>query len=379
MSGKRLVNAYKNVDKNKSYSLKEAIALVKANAVAKFDETIDLAINLGVDPKYADQMVRGVCGLPHGNGKTVRVAVLAQGEKADEAKAAGADIVGAENLVDSILAGKIDFDRCIATPDMMGLAGRVARVLGPKGLMPNPKLGTVTADVANAVKKAKAGEVQFRVEKNGIVHAGIAKASFSEDKIYDNAKMFIETILKAKPQTLKGTYLKKISLSDRDTVIGLAASGRTPYVIGALEYANSIGCHTAAISCNSDSEIGRVASLAIEILVGPEVLTGSTRLKAGTAQKLVLNMISTATMVSIGKCYENLMVDVMQSNEKLHVRAQNIVMEATGVTRAKASDILEKAGGSAKKAIVMILDSCSALEAENRLAAANGHIRAVLC
>ena len=208
MTGKRLVNAYKNVDKNKSYSLKEAVALVKANAGAKFDETIDLAINLGVDPKYADQMVRGVCGLPHGNGKTVRVAVMAQGEKADEAKAAGADIVGAENLVDSILAGKIEFDRCIATPDMMGLAGRVARVLGPKGLMPNPKLGTVTTDVANAVKKAKAGEVQFRVEKNGI-----AKASFSEDKIYDNAKTFIETILKAKPQSLKGTYLKKISIS----------------------------------------------------------------------------------------------------------------------------------------------------------------------
>ena len=213
MTGKRLVNAYKNVDKNKSYSLKEAVALVKANAGAKFDETIDLAINLGVDPKYADQMVRGVCALPNGSGKKVRVAVMAQGEKADEAKAAGADIVGAENLVDSILAGKIEFDRCIATPDMMGLAGRVARVLGPKGLMPNPKLGTVTTDVANAVKKAKAGEVQFRVEKNGIVHAGIAKASFSEDKIYDNAKTFIETILKAKPQSLKGTYLKKISRS----------------------------------------------------------------------------------------------------------------------------------------------------------------------
>jgi large subunit ribosomal protein L1 len=163
-------------------------------------------------------MVRGVCQLPHGNGKKVRVAVFAQGEKADEAKAAGADIVGAENLVDSILAGKIEFDRCIATPDMMGMAGRVARVLGPKGLMPNPKLGTVTADVANAVQKAKAGEVQYRVEKNGIVHAGIAKASFSEDKIYDNAKMFIETIIKAKPQTLKGTYLKKISISSTQGV-----------------------------------------------------------------------------------------------------------------------------------------------------------------
>ena len=213
MSGKRLVNAYKTLDKNQEYSLKEAVKIVKENAKAKFDETIDLAINLGVDPKHADQMIRGVCQLPHGNGKTVRVAVFAQGEKADEAKAAGADIIGAENLVDSILAGKIDFDRCIATPDMMGMDGRVARVLGPKGLMPNPKLGTVTADVATAVKNAKAGEVQYRVEKNGIVHAGVAKASFSEDKIYDNAKLFIETIIKAKPATLKGTYLKKISIS----------------------------------------------------------------------------------------------------------------------------------------------------------------------
>ena len=158
-------------------------------------------------------MIRGVCQLPHGNGKTVRVAVFAKDAKADEAKAAGADVVGAENLVDSILSGKIDFDRCIATPDMMGLAGRVARVLGPKGLMPNPKLGTVTADVATAVKNAKAGEVQYRVEKNGIVHAGIAKASFSDDQIYDNAKLFIETIIKAKPASLKGTYLKKISMS----------------------------------------------------------------------------------------------------------------------------------------------------------------------
>ena len=213
MSGKRLVNAYKNFDKNQVFSLKEAIELVKQNATAKFDETIDLAINLGVDPKHADQMIRGVCQLPHGNGKTVRVAVFAKDAKADEAKAAGADIVGAENLVDSILAGKIDFDRCIATPDMMGLAGRVARVLGPKGLMPNPKLGTVTADVATAVKNAKAGEVQYRVEKNGIVHAGVAKASFSADQIYDNAKLFIETIMKAKPASLKGTYLKKISIS----------------------------------------------------------------------------------------------------------------------------------------------------------------------
>ncbi len=211
--GKRIVNAYKSVDKNQAYALNEAVKIVKANATAKFDETIDIAVNLGVDPKYADQMVRGVCSLPHGTGKTVRVAVFAQGEKADEAKAAGADVVGAENLVDSILSGKVDFDRCIATPDMMGMAGRVARVLGPKGLMPNPKLGTVTADVAGAVKKAKAGEVQYRVEKNGIVHAGIGKASFSEDQLYENAKAFIDAIIKAKPSGAKGTYMKKVSLS----------------------------------------------------------------------------------------------------------------------------------------------------------------------
>ena len=211
--GKRIVNAYKNLDKDQAYSLKDAVKIVKENAKAKFDETIDIAINLGVDPKYADQMVRGVCALPHGTGKTVRVAVLAQGEKADQAKAAGADVVGAENLIDSILAGKIDFDRMIATPDMMGMAGKVARVLGPKGLMPNPKLGTVTADVEAAVKKAKAGEVQYRVEKNGIVHAGIGKASFSEDQIYENSKAFIDAIIKAKPTGAKGTYMKKVSLS----------------------------------------------------------------------------------------------------------------------------------------------------------------------
>ena len=211
--GKRIVNAYKAVNKDQAYALNEAVKIVKANATAKFDETIDIAVNLGVDPKYADQMVRGVCSLPHGTGKTVRVAVFAQGEKADEAKAAGADIVGAENLVDSILSGKVDFDRCIATPDMMGMAGRVARVLGPKGLMPIPKLGTVTADVAEAVKKAKAGEVQYRVEKNGIVHAGIGKASFSEEQIFENAKAFIDAIIKAKPSGAKGTYMKKISLS----------------------------------------------------------------------------------------------------------------------------------------------------------------------
>ena len=213
MSGKRIVNAYKTVDKNQAYALKEAVKIVKENATAKFDETIDIAVNLGVDPKYADQMVRGVCSLPHGTGKTVRVAVLAQGEKADQAKAAGADIVGAESLIDAILSGKVDFDRCIATPDMMGMAGKVARILGPKGLMPNPKLGTVTTDVENAVKKAKAGEVQYRVEKNGIVHAGVGKASFTEEQLYENTKAFIDAIMKAKPAGAKGTYLKKISLS----------------------------------------------------------------------------------------------------------------------------------------------------------------------
>lgn len=213
MSGKRIVNAYKTVDKNQAYALKEAVKIVKENATAKFDETIDIVVNLGVDPKYAYQMVRGVCSLPHGTGKTVRVAVLAQGEKADKAKAAGADIVGAESLIDSILSGKVDFDRCIATPDMMGMAGKVARILGPKGLMPNPKLGTVTTDVENAVKKAKAGEVQYRVEKNGIVHAGVGKASFTEEQLYENTKAFIDAIMKAKPAGAKGTYLKKISLS----------------------------------------------------------------------------------------------------------------------------------------------------------------------
>ena len=201
------------VEPGKVLKVDEAAALLKEITFTKFDASVDIDVRLGVDPRKANQMVRGVVTLPHGTGKTVRVAVFAQGEKADEAKAAGADIVGAENLVDSILAGKVDFDRCIATPDMMGMAGRVARVLGPKGLMPNPKLGTVTTDVAGAVKKAKAGEVQYRVEKNGIVHAGIGKASFSEQQIVENAKAFIDAIIKAKPAGAKGTYMKKISLS----------------------------------------------------------------------------------------------------------------------------------------------------------------------
>ena len=213
MSGKRLVNAYKTLDKNQEYSLKEAVKIVKENAKAKFDETIDLAINLGVDPKHADQMIRGVCQLPHGNGKTVRVAVFAQGEKADEAKAAGADVIGAENLVDSILAGKIDFDRCIATPDMMGMAGRVARVLGPKGLMPNPKTGTVTLDVAKAVKDAKAGKVEYRADKQGMIHCPIGKIQFAEDDLIKNYATLADAIIKAKPASAKGTFVKSIYLS----------------------------------------------------------------------------------------------------------------------------------------------------------------------
>ena len=211
--GKKYKASAAMIDRTKAYDPGEAIKLVCETSKAKFDETIELHIRLGVDSRHADQQVRGAVVLPNGTGKTVRVAVLAQGEKADEAKAAGADVVGAENLIDSILAGKIDFDRCIATPDMMGLAGRVARVLGPKGLMPNPKLGTVTMDVAGAVKKAKAGEVQYRAEKTGIVHAGVGKVSFSEEAIYENAKALIDAVIKAKPSGAKGTYLKKISIS----------------------------------------------------------------------------------------------------------------------------------------------------------------------
>lgn len=210
---KRIKNAYSSFDRESLYNLDEAVKLVAANATAKFDETIEVCINLGVDPKHADQLVRGVCQLPNGNGKKVRVAVFAKGDKADEAKAAGADIVGEEDLMNAILGGKLDFDRCIATPDMMGVVGRVARVLGPKGMMPNPKLGTVTADVKTAITNAKAGEVQFRVEKNGIVHAGIAKASFGADKILENAKVFISQIIKAKPTGVKGTYLQKIAIT----------------------------------------------------------------------------------------------------------------------------------------------------------------------
>jgi len=211
--GKRLKAAYAEIDRNKFYTLADAVKLIKGRAVAKFDETIEIALNLGVDPRHADQMVRGVVELPHGTGKTVRVAVFAKGDKAEEARKAGADLVGAEDLAEQIQAGQMDFDRCIATPDMMGVVGRLGKVLGPRGLMPNPKLGTVTANVVEAVRAAKAGQVQFRVEKAGIVHAGIGKASFGEDKLVDNVRAFLDAITKNKPAGAKGTYLKKVSLS----------------------------------------------------------------------------------------------------------------------------------------------------------------------
>jgi large subunit ribosomal protein L1 len=211
--GKRLKAAYAEVNRDKFYTLAEAVALVKSNAKSKFDETIEIALNLGVDPRHADQMVRGVIELPHGTGKTVRVAVFAKGDKAEEAKKAGADIVGAEDLFEAVNGGTMDFDRCIATPDMMGLVGRLGKVLGPRGLMPNPKLGTVTTNVVEAVRAAKAGQVQFRVEKAGIIHAGIGKASFDEAKLVENIRAFVDAIIKAKPQGAKGTYLKKVSLS----------------------------------------------------------------------------------------------------------------------------------------------------------------------
>jgi large subunit ribosomal protein L1 len=211
--GKRHKAGLAAVDRETSYTVVDAVKLVKANAKAKFDETVEVAMNLGVDPKHADQMVRGVVALPHGTGKTMRVAVFAKGDKAKEALDAGADLVGAEDLADKITAGEMNFDRVIATPDMMGVVGRLGKVLGPRGLMPNPKLGTVTADVKNAVKNAKAGEVQFRVEKAGIVHAGIGKASFSAEALQANVKAFVDAILKAKPAGSKGNYIRKISVS----------------------------------------------------------------------------------------------------------------------------------------------------------------------
>ncbi len=211
--GKRMKAVSTSFDREKAYSLDEAIKLVKSNAKAKFDETVEIAMNLGIDPRHADQMVRGVVGLPAGTGKTLRVGVFARGAKAEEAKAAGADVVGADDLAALVQEGKIEFDRCIATPDMMGLVGRLGKVLGPRGLMPNPRLGTVTMDVKGAVEAAKAGQVEFRAEKAGIVHAGIGKASFAPDALLSNARAFIDAIQKARPTGAKGTYVKKVSLS----------------------------------------------------------------------------------------------------------------------------------------------------------------------
>jgi large subunit ribosomal protein L1 len=213
MAGKRLKGLLATVDRDRAYPLEDAIRMVKSNAKAKFDETIEIAMNLGIDPRHADQMVRGMVGLPNGTGKTVRIGVFARGAKAEEALAAGADVVGADDLAAAVQEGKIDFDRCIATPDMMALVGRLGKVLGPRGLMPNPKLGTVTMDVKGAVSAAKAGQVEFRAEKAGIIHAGIGKASFDEGKLVENARAFIDAIQRAKPSGAKGTYLKKVSLS----------------------------------------------------------------------------------------------------------------------------------------------------------------------
>ena len=210
---KRIKAARVGIDRTKLYPLTEAIAMVKSRANAKFDETIEVAMNLGVDPRHADQMVRGVCVLPNGSGRTLRVGVFARGAKADEARAAGADVVGAEDLVEIVQGGTINFDRCIATPDMMPLVGRLGKVLGPRGMMPNPKVGTVTMDIASAVAASKGGSVEFRVEKAGIVHAGIGKASFDADKLVENIKAFVDSVAKARPTGSKGTYLQRMAVS----------------------------------------------------------------------------------------------------------------------------------------------------------------------
>ncbi|SFF15846.1 LSU ribosomal protein L1P [Sulfitobacter brevis] len=211
--GKRTKSAREAFAGKENISLEEAVKLIKGNSNVKFDETIEIAMNLGVDPRHADQMVRGVVGLPNGTGKTMRVAVFARGAKAEEAEKAGADIVGAEDLMESIQSGKIDFDRCIATPDMMPIVGRLGKVLGPRNLMPNPKVGTVTMDIKEAVEAAKGGEVQFKAEKGGVVHAGVGKLSFDEAKLVENIRAFVGAVAKAKPSGSKGTYLKKINLS----------------------------------------------------------------------------------------------------------------------------------------------------------------------
>jgi len=213
MEGKRLREAKKSIDREKLYALEHAVKLVKERAKAKFDETIEISMNLGVDPRHADQMVRGVCSLPNGTGRTVRVAVFARGAKADEARAAGADVVGAEELVAEVQGGAINFDKCIATPDMMPLVGRLGKILGPRGMMPNPKVGTVTMDVVEAIRGAKGGSVEFRVEKAGIVHAGIGKASFSQEALVQNVKAFADAVVKSKPAGAKGTYVRRVALS----------------------------------------------------------------------------------------------------------------------------------------------------------------------
>lgn len=213
MAGKRIKQAAEGIDRNHLYGLSEAIAMIKDRANAKFDETIEVAMNLGVDPRHADQMVRGVVNLPNGTGRTVRVAVFAKDDKAEEAKAAGADIVGSDDLMAEIQSGKIDFDRCIATPDMMGIVGRLGKVLGPRNLMPNPRTGTVTMDIADAVKAAKGGAVDFRAEKSGIVHAGVGKVSFDSAKLEENIKSFADAVQKAKPTGAKGTYVRRVAIS----------------------------------------------------------------------------------------------------------------------------------------------------------------------
>jgi large subunit ribosomal protein L1 len=211
--GKRVLKTREGIDRAKLYPLDEAVKMIKARANAKFDETVEIAMNLGVDPRHADQMVRGVVSLPNGTGRTVRVAVFARGAKADEARAAGADVIGAEDLVERVNSGTIDFDRCIATPDLMPLVGRLGKVLGPRGLMPNPKVGTVTMDIAGAVKASKGGAVEFRVEKAGIVHAGVGKASFPADKLAENIRAFADAVQKAKPQGAKGQFINRIAIS----------------------------------------------------------------------------------------------------------------------------------------------------------------------
>jgi len=212
-NGKRLRTAYEGIDRNTAVDLDAAVKLVKSGATAKFDETIEIAMNLGIDPRHSDQQVRGVVSLPNGTGKTVRVAVFAKDAKAEEAKAAGADIVGAEDLAEKVQAGEMNFDRVVATPDMMGIVGKLGKVLGPRGLMPNPKLGTVTPNVGEAVQAAKGGEIQFRAEKAGIIHAGIGKASFSEEQIAENARAFAAAIVHAKPSGAKGTFVEKVAIS----------------------------------------------------------------------------------------------------------------------------------------------------------------------